>query len=907
MSQTKKTFAIKGMHCASCSARVEKALAELPEVEKTVVSLASNTALVTYKASPQADTVHKTLQSIANLGFNAEELGAGGVHITLAIKGMHCASCSARVEKALAELPAVEKTVVSLASNTAKVTYRKAPTDEEIQQSIQVIATLGFSAEHLVDTAGSVQSTLGRWQTHNKDMQDELAARKKDLLPAFAFSLPLLIISMGEMLGMPLPGLFAPQKSFALFALLQLFLCLPVMFSGRRFFTQGLPALWRKSPNMDTLVALGTGAAFLFSLWVTIAHLALYGFSNPEFYMMNANNHGGILSMLFGLGVNSGVPHLYYESASMVIALVSLGKYLEIRSKMRTGEAIKSLLDLAPETAIRLHAPKSGMGSLGGFGGTSYALWQREEVALELVQQGDVILVTPGGRIPVDGKVLSGESFVDEAMLTGESMPAHKKTGDHLTAGTMNGQGALFMQTEKIGADTVLARIVQLVQEAQASKASIASLADRVSLYFVPVVIIIALFSGLFWYWQSASVTTALHFMVAVLVIACPCAMGLATPMSIMVGCGRGAQLGVLFKNGQALENTSLVDTIVFDKTGTLTYGKPSLADIKILQHPNELGLGNLLEEKTITTETELPDYSQSSAARLYLQIAASLEASSEHPLAKAICTAAENLQLTSFITNKFEAKLGQGIEASIALQQEELAVKIGTVPFILGENTERTNIISEVERLAKTGATPVLLAISNTPVAIFAIADQISAQAKKAIADLQQAGLKTVMLTGDNRLTAEFVAKELGIDTVIAEVLPTGKEQAVLELQNKGHKVAMVGDGINDAPALARADVGFALNSGIDVAVETGDVVLMSNGVGAIPTALNLGKITMRNIRQNLFWAFAYNILGIPFAAGVFFYFGGPALSPMLAGLAMALSSFSVVSNALRLRFIKV
>lgn len=850
--------------------------------------------------------------------------------ITFAIKGMSCAACSAGVEKALKNMANIKSVAVSLATHTAQVEYTDAPDEQALALAIQSVEKIGFEAELLQEEQGSLQSSLGRWEAHNQDMQDELAARKRDLVPAFVFALPLLVVSMGEMLGLPLPLMFSPQKSFATFALLQLVLCLPVMISGRRFFTQGLPALWRKSPNMDTLVALGTGAAFVFSLATTLAHLYHYGFSNPETYASTMAAHeGGLLSMLFGLGAESALPHLYYESAAMVIALVSLGKYLEIRSKMRTGEAIKALLDLAPETALRLQEPKTGLGNLGGIGnfgslgGQSYALWQREEIPVEHVQVKDVLLVRPGGRIPVDGLVLSGESFVDESMLTGESMPVTKTEGEPLTSGTMNGQGALFMRAERVGGDTVLARIVQLVQEAQASKASIANLADKVSLYFVPIVIVVALLSGLFWFWQSASLTTGLHFMVAVLVIACPCAMGLATPMSIMVASGRGAQLGVLFKNGQALENTARLKTIVFDKTGTLTHGKPELAEIHVLTTAEQLALQEFspnfvssAQNRPVVFKSEVQD-----SVALYLQVAASLESSSEHPLAKAICEAAKAYGLNLLSVTNFVAQSGQGIEGRVNIASKAtsaaavIEAKIGTAPFIMGAgfrlgaeanlSEEERHVASLLAGFASKGATPVLLSINQAPVAIFSISDTVRGEAKATIEALHQQGIKTVMLTGDNSLTANYVARQVGITDVFAEVLPQGKESMIISLQKDGDAVGMVGDGINDAPALARADVGFAMNSGIDVAVQTGDVVLMSQGIASVGAALHLGKATMRNIRQNLFWAFGYNIIGLPFAAGVFFYFGGPALSPMLAGAAMALSSVSVVSNALRLRFV--
>lgn len=843
--------------------------------------------------------------------------------LSYAITGMHCAACSSRIEKVTGSLDAVEAATVSLATNTARITYRQPPTEADIAETRESIARLGFSAELMSDDPGEkgLHATTARWEQQTRSMYEELALRKRDLIPAFAFALPLFLLSMGEMLGIPLPHTLTPAYSFSLFALIQLALCLPVMWSGRRFFLQGLPALWRKSPNMDSLVALGTGSAFLFSLYVSLEFLFRHGFSNPPALAHAAMSAGpwsldGVFAMLFAPAQAGAMPHLYYESAAVVIALVSLGKYLETRSRMRTTEAIKSLLDLAPETAVRLIAPAGtvpgapGDGASGDGAAPAYGLWQREEVPLDAVVRGDILAIRPGGRIPVDGVVAAGRSFLDESMLTGESMPVEKQPGDPLTGGTMNQQGALFMRAERVGADTVLARIVQLVQDAQGSKAAIASLADTVSLYFVPVVMAVALATGIGWYAYSGDFGFSLQFMVSVLVIACPCAMGLATPMSIMVASGRGAQLGVLFKNGQALENTSRITTMVFDKTGTLTLGAPALVDIL----PLAVTAGAKMEADSA------------------LQLAASLEASSEHPLARAICAAAREKGLPPLAVQDFNAVTGKGIHASIATPKGSAHAAIGNLPFAMevmkkaAEETAQTPpppaaraekahgravsfalLQEKAAAFAQKGATPVVLLVDGHPAAMFAIADPVAPEAAPTIAALHKLGIDTVMLTGDNRITAEAVARRIGISRVVAEVLPQGKDDLIRELQAKGRIVGMVGDGVNDAPALARADVGFAMNSGIDVAVETGDVVLMRHGIMAVHTALGLGKATLRNIRENLFWAFAYNVVGIPFAAGVFYAFGGPSLSPMLAGAAMALSSVSVVTNALRLRFFRV
>ena len=836
---------------------------------------------------------------------------------------MHCAACSARIERVLGAMPELDSVTVSLATNTARVTLHNGTDAATVGQAvIDAVAHLGFSAEAqdgtgAADKSGTVSEAAQRWEKRRADQLDDLAQRKQDLVPAFVFALPLLIIAMGEMKGMPLPEFISPRFYPFRFALLQLLLCLPVMWSGRRFFLQGLPALARKAPNMDSLVALGTGAAFLYSLWNTFVAASL---------PLTGNVHAGaatqgLWDMFFGTGHAAYGVDLYYESAAVVFALVSLGKYLESRSRLSTSEALKGLLDLAPESALRVRADGD-----------------REEVSLADVQRGDILFVRPGTRIPVDGTVLDGSSFVDESMLTGESMPVEKKTGDFLTGGAMNQQGALTMKALRVGADTMLARIVRLVQEAQGSKAPIANLADRVSYYFVPTVMAIAFLSGLLWWVFGDSSSFALRVFVSVMVIACPCALGLATPMSIMVGTGRGAQLGVLFKNGQALEQASRITSMVFDKTGTLTTGKPTLVDIVALgdRPPDEL-----------------------------LALAAALEHSSEHPLAAAIVGAAKDKGLILPAVEQFHATTGKGVAGRIVTHGEKLWAVVGNVAFAhehlgsasvcrdtssgllcaTGQDQKSpapspkaapsssddklrhyqhltracsnggpegnaacklpdTGVYDRLESLAREGKTPVILLLDGVPAAIFAIADPLRPETAATITAIKGMGIDCVMLTGDNETTARAVALGAGIGEVIAGVLPDGKEKAIAALQEQGRIVGMVGDGINDAPALARADVGFAMKSGIDVAVETGDVVLMRNGVESVVTALGLGRAVMRNIRENLFWAFAYNIIAIPFAAGVIHIFGGPVLSPMLAGAAMALSSVSVVSNSLRLRF---
>ena len=832
-------------------------------------------------------------------------------NIELALSGMHCAACSSRIERVVAMQDGVAKITVSLASHTGQVELADGVDENAVLAEIlETITNLGFGAEVLVSDGSGVtflSEAAERWKERETAQLAELAERKRDLVPAFAFALPLLLLSMGEMAGVPLPEFLHPAANPACFAVAQLLLCLPVVWSGRRFYLLGIPALFRKSPTMDTLVALGTGAAFLFSLWNT---LALMLSSSATRAMTDVHTaHASMMTwwnMFFGTGVERHGVELYYESAAVVIALVSLGKYLESRSSMRTSEAMKGLLNLAPEMALRL-ASCQGKVSCTSIASesASYNTSRVDEVFLASVRVGDVLLVRPGGRIPVDGVVLSGESHVDESMLTGESMPVIRKTGDKLAAGTMNRSGALVMQAEKIGGDTVLARIIKLVQEAQGSKAPIASIADRVSLYFVPAVIVIAVIAGLCWATLGADTAFGLRVFVSVMVIACPCAMGLATPMSIMVAAGRGAQLGYLFKNGQALENAAHITTMVFDKTGTLTEGRPEVVDVHVFESATPRTSGLVWNE------------------RLALGVAASLEVFSEHPLGAAIVRRAKAAGGESMPGEGFTAIPGKGVYGKIFLPDggmsdsggkggSTLNVALGSITYIvelciiMGRTDDANMLQRAVGPYARQGKTPVILLANEAPVALFAIADPLRQESPEVLRELTRMGISSVMLTGDVEVTAKAVAKEAGIDRVIAGVLPEGKEQVIARLKDRGEVVGMVGDGINDAPALARAAVGFAVSSGIDVAVEAGDVVLMQKGLTGLCGAIGLGRATMRNIRQNLFWAFAFNIVGIPFAAGVFHIWGGPVLSPMLAGTAMAMSSVSVVSNALRLRFYK-
>jgi Cu+-exporting ATPase len=617
----------------------------------------------------------------------------------------------------------------------------------------------------------------------------------------------------------------------------QFLLLLPVLYLGRNFYLNGIPALLRGGPNMDSLIAIGTGAALIYSTW-------------------------NLVEIGLGIDAVARAHDLYFESAAMLIALVSLGKYLEARSKSRTTDAIRQLMQLAPETATLID--ENG----------------QRPVPVKEIQVADHILIRPGERIPVDGIIIEGESAVDESMLTGESLPTIKRIGDGIFGGTLNKNGALTMKAEKVGRDTMLARIVKLVQDAQGTKAPIASLADRISLYFVPIVIVIAILSGLSWFFiGGAEFSFSLRIFIAVLVIACPCAMGLATPTSIMVGTGRGAQLGVLVKSGEVLELAQKVSCVVFDKTGTLTLGRPQVTDIRPLAGYDEAML---------------------------LSLSAGAESRSEHPLAEAVIAAAEKKECVIAQPLAFSATLGRGITSTLQLDDNKYDVLFGNYEFIRENQIDglTEQVEKEASELSDQGKTVLYLVVDKILAGLLAIADPLKDEAKKTIRDLESMGIKVVMLTGDNEKTAHAVAREAGIRNVVAGVLPDNKEEEVVRLQQNGEVVAMIGDGINDAPALARADVGIAMGTGIDVAMESAGIVLMNGHLGGVRRAIGLSRATIRNIRQNLFWAFAYNVVGIPFAAGVLAIFGGPTLNPMIAGAAMALSSVSVVTNALRLRW---
>lgn len=813
MSQA--TYPIKGMHCASCAQNVERTIKALPGVKSANVNLASEKLTVDYEQNQV--NVDDMAQAVKGIGF---ELVKPSDTEVFGIQGMGCASCATKIEQATRKLPGVASANVNLATEKLSIEYNHQElTANEIMQAVK---EAGYQAFIL-----------------KKDDEEKLAQEKQAAIKqmwrrfvlSLVFTAPLLYLSMGHMVGLPLPGFLHPSTSPIAFVTAQLVLTLPVLYFGRSFYLNGFKMLFKGHPNMDSLVALGTSAAFIYSL---VGTFAVYQ-GQAEFAM-----------------------HLYYESAAVILTLITLGKTLEAISKGKTSEAIKELLALAPKKAVVL---KDGKEKL---------------VDIAQVAVGDVILVKPGERIPVDGVITEGQSTVDESMLTGESMPVEKQVGDTVIGASINKTGSFQFTATKVGEDTTLSQIVQLVEEAQGTKAPIAKLADQVSAIFVPVVMSLAILAGLAWLiFGHSGLVFALTIMISVLVIACPCALGLATPTAIMVGTGKGAQLGVLFKNGEALETAQEIQTIVLDKTGTITKGQPEVRDIQTFAN--------------FTTEE-------------MLYLAASVEKRSEHPLAQAILQAAKEAQITLGQAFEVHTVTGQGIQAKV----DEKQVLLGNEKLMQSFDVEIEAVQAQVAQLASQGNTVMYVASQGELIGLIAVSDPVKTSSPQAIQALQKMGLEVVMLTGDNEQTAQAIAKQAGITQVISQVLPDQKSQVIQELQAQGKKVAMVGDGINDAPALAQANVGIAIGTGTDIAIESADIVLMRGDLNGVVSALRLSKATMRNIKENLFWAFAYNVLGIPVAMGLLHLFGGPLLNPMLAGAAMSFSSVSVLLNALRLKRFK-
>lgn len=743
----------------------------------------------------------------------------------LDITGMTCQSCVVRIEKKIGKLEGVEKITVNLATNIAEIIY--AQDKIKLSEIIKNIKNIGYEAE---------------LHKENIELNDRLKeAQKKELTRlkiAMIFAIMIIYITVSHMFYLPLPKTIHPEINPVNFSLVQLLLSLPILWISREIYIRGLKAFRALSPSMDSLIAIGTGAAFLYSFFGTYKTF---------------------------LGDYSYINNLYYEVGDVIIALAMLGKFLENISKRKTSEAINKLGDLRPKKANLLRND------------------QIIEIFIEELSLNDVVLIKPGEKIPGDGKIISGHSFIDESMITGESIPTEKTRGDRVIGGTQNKNGSLTVSIEAVGKDTTLSRIIKLVEEAQGSKAPIAKLVDIISAYFVPIVIVIAVISSILWYYtglkgfieiNNTPEIFALNILIAVLVIACPCALGLATPTAIMVGTGKGATEGILIKGGEPLETAYKIDTIVFDKTGTITEGKPKVTDIYSV---------NLSEDEL-------------------LYFVGSSESYSEHPLGEAIVNYTKDKKISLSIPTKFVTYTGKGIETEI----DQNNILIGNEKLMIDKNISNLQK-SLIEELSSQGKTPLLIAINNIFSGIVAVADTIKIDSKEAVLRLEKMGIDVIMLTGDNQRTAKAIGEEAGIRNVIAEVMPEEKSNVIKALQENGKVVAMVGDGINDAPSLARANVGIAIGNGTDIAIESADIVLMKNSILDVPRAITLSRKTINNIKQNLFWAFIYNIIGIPVAAGALYLVGGPLMNPMIAGAAMAMSSVSVVSNVLRLRKISL
>lgn len=738
---------------------------------------------------------------------------------TFIVDGMTCASCVLNVENAVKKLDGIESAVVNLTTEKMSVDFDSEKVSPEMIAA--AVSDAGYEAHVFVE---------GQEKSQEEREIEHLSGMKTRLIWSAIFTLPLLYISMGSMIGLPLPVGLAHETAPVMFALSQLVLTVPVMAISWRFYSNGFRALVKGHPNMDSLVAVATSAAFLYSLY-------------SSYHIIAGHHHFA--------------HELYYESVAVILTLITLGKFFETLSKGRTSEAIKKLMHLSAKEARVLRDGKE------------------LTISIDQVILGDQILVRPGEKIAVDGKVILGSSSVDESMLTGESIPVEKGVDSQVFGGSINLQGSLTVVAEKLGDETLLSQIIKLVEDAQQTKAPIAKIADRVSGVFVPIVMAIAVISGLAWYFiGSESFTFAMTVTVAVLVIACPCALGLATPTAIMVGTGLGASNGILFKTGDSLEMAHQVDTIVFDKTGTITRGKPELVSF----------------------------YSYDSRKDI-LQFVASLEGLSEHPISSAIVQKAKEKQLELQTVVDFESLSGFGLKGSVA----GLELLVGNLALMEKYAIDLSVAQDDFVKVTTDGQTPVLAAINGRLAALIGVADQLKEDSQVALERLKQQGLEVIMLTGDNEVTAHAIAQKAGITRVISQVLPDQKAQVIADLQAQGKKVAMVGDGINDAPALALADIGIAMGAGTDIAIESADVVLMKPELVDVVKALRISKVTLTTIKENLFWAFIYNVLAIPVAMGVLHLFGGPLLNPMLAGLAMSFSSVSVVANSLRLKFKKI
>ena len=759
------------------------------------------------------------------------------------ITGMTCAACQANVTRCVQKLEGVDDVNVSLLANQMTVAYDETKLSQ--QAIVQAVEEIGYGASCLQDQGGREEGGFRReWQNRQQQAQENQKNMKFRLLWSVVLLVPLMYVAMGAMMGLPVPSFLEGTENTLVSALLQLVLTIPILVINRHFYLNGFKSLFHGAPNMDSLVAIGSGASLAYGLFAMFR--MAYGFGHGNMALVHEYAHA-----------------LYFESAAMILTLVTVGKYLEAKSKSKTSDALGKLMDLAPKTAVVVR---------GG---------QEQTIPAQQVQAGDIVVIRPGEGIPVDGVVTEGRGYVDQSAITGESIPVEKGPGDPVISATINKNGSFRFQASKVGEDTTLSQIIRLVDEAGNSKAPIARLADRVSGIFVPVVIGIALVTAVVWLLVGQSFEFALSNAIAVLVISCPCALGLATPVAIMVGTGKAAEMGILIKSAESLENLHAVDTVVLDKTGTITSGHPQVTDLLVL-------------EPSLTPQT-------------FLAEAAALELPSEHPLAQAVVEHAKTQALSLPSCEAFEAVAGRGVKATVGGH----ACLAGNRAFmeengLLNDDTSSKRAREAVDRLAGEGKTPLLFAREGMLTGVIAVADTVRPSSRAAIRQFSDMGLHVVMLTGDNQVTAEAIRRQLGIETAIADVLPTEKEAHIRALQEKGHKVAMVGDGINDAPALTRADIGIAIGAGTDIAIDSADVVLMKDTLEDVATAIDLSRAVIRNIRMNLFWAFFYNILGIPVAAGVLYPLFHLRLSPMIGSAAMSLSSVCVVTNALRLRFFK-
>ncbi|MEE8484146.1 MAG: heavy metal translocating P-type ATPase [Nitrospinota bacterium] len=809
------TLQITGMTCASCAKAVERSVKKVDGVKDATVNFLTEKLVVETGDGPvNTKSLHESVEkAVVKAGYKVVDDAHGKV--TIPIRGMTCASCAARIEKELKKTKGVIEASVNYATEKATVTFDTS--QARLSDLKKAVEKAGYTALSSADAKIEVEVPL-------------LQQPRFNLILAVVFVLPLGLVTMGPLIGLTTPDFISEDSFPARLAILQLLLVLPIAFAGRRFYISGTKAVIHGGANMDTLIAMGTSAALIYSVY-------------------------GIQKIM--AGDVSFIHNLYFEAAGFILTLVLVGKFMEDRAKKRTSSAIQKLMNLTPATAIIID-------------GDTYRI-----IPLEDVHTGDILLVKPGEKVPTDGELVKGTTAVDESMITGESMPVNKKVEDKLIGGTVNGENTIEMRAEKVGAETTLSRIIKLVEDAQGSKAPIAKLADQVSGIFVPVVVSIAFISASAWFIAGQPFDFALTIFISVLIIACPCALGLATPTAIMVGTGRGAEFGILIKNAVALENAHKVDTVIFDKTGTITEGKPAVTSFEAFNGFDD---------------------------EILWRTAAAVEAGSEHPLAKSVVQAAQKRGIKFTIAGEVKSVPGFGVTG----RYDGMEVIVGKPDLLERENVDIAVASDTLEKVSQKGHTPLLLAIDGKLAAIIGVADTIKPSSRGAIEGLQRMGIETVMITGDSQAVAKAIADEAGIEKVIAGVLPQDKDKEVQKLHDAGKMVAMVGDGINDAPALARSDVGIAMGTGTDVAMESGDIVLMRGNLEGVEMALRLSRATVRNIKQNLFWAFFYNSLGIPVAAGLLVLFGGPLLKPAFAAAAMSFSSISVLLNALRLKNFK-